>query len=108
MRVIGIVLALISFLLLVLGHEFGHFSVGKLLGFKINEFSVGMGPQLWGKKKGETEYSFRAVPIGGYCAFEGENGDEEDENGVKKQPDPRSFNKQPAWEKNTCACSWIV
>ena len=99
MKIVGIVLALISFLLLVLGHEFGHFSVGKLLGFKINEFSVGMGPQLWGKKKGETEYSFRAVPIGGYCAFEGEDGTEEDENGLKKEPDPRSFNLQPAWKK---------
>ncbi|MBQ9891063.1 MAG: site-2 protease family protein [Firmicutes bacterium] len=99
MRIIGIVLAFISFLLLVLGHEFGHFSVGKLLGFKINEFSVGMGPQLWGKTKGETEYSLRAIPIGGYCAFEGENSDEEDDNGVRKEPDPRSFNLQPAWKK---------
>ena len=85
--------------LLVIGHEFGHFSVGKLLGFKINEFAVGMGPKLWSKKKGETEYSFRAVPIGGFCAFEGEDGEEEDENGKKKEPDPRSFNIQPAWKK---------
>ncbi len=99
MRIIGIVIALISFLLLILGHEFGHFSVGKLLGFKINEFSVGMGPLLWSNKKGETQYSFRAIPLGGYCAFEGEDGDEEDENGVKKEPDPRSFNHQPAWKR---------
>lgn len=99
MRIIGIVIALISFLLLILGHEFGHFSVGKLLGFKINEFSVGMGPLLWSSKKGETQYSFRAVPLGGYCAFEGEDGDEEDENGVKKEPDPRSFSHQPAWKR---------
>jgi len=99
MRIVGIVLALISFLLLVLGHEFGHFSVGKLLGFKINEFSVGMGPRLWGTTKGETDYSFRAIPLGGYCAFEGEDGQDEDEDGVKKAPDPRSFNIQPAWKK---------
>ena len=71
MKVIGIILAIICFALLIIGHEFGHFSVGKLLGFKINEFAVGMGPKLWGKKKGETEYSLRAVPIGGFCAFEG-------------------------------------
>ena len=100
MRIIGIVLALICFCLLVLGHEFGHFSVGKLLGFKINEFSVGMGPRLWGRKKGETEYSFRAIPIGGFCAFEGEDGTEDkDENGKKKVPDPGSFNLQPAWKR---------
>ena len=54
MKVIGIILAIICFALLIIGHEFGHFSVGKLLGFKINEFAVGMGPKLWGKKKGET------------------------------------------------------
>ena len=100
MRIVGIVLALICFCLLVLGHEFGHFSVGKLLGFKINEFSVGMGPRLWGSKKGETEYSFRAIPIGGYCAFEGEDGTEdEDKDGKKKEPDPGSFNLQPAWKR---------
>ena len=90
MKKIGIVLAIICFALLVVGHEFGHFSVGKLLGFKINEFSVGMGPRLWGKKKGETEYSLRAVPIGGYCAFEGEEDGSED---------PRSFNRQKPWKK---------
>ena len=99
MRILGIIIAIVCFGLLVIGHEFGHFSVGKLLGFKINEFAVGMGPRLWSKKKGETEYSFRAVPIGGFCAFEGEDGEEEDENGNKKEPDPRSFNLQPAWKK---------
>ncbi|MBR5731275.1 MAG: site-2 protease family protein, partial [Firmicutes bacterium] len=90
MKVIGIVFTLICFCLLILGHEFGHFSVGKLLGFKINEFAVGMGPKLWSKQKGETVYSLRAVPIGGFCAFEGE------EDG---SVDPRAFNRQKAWKK---------
>ena len=90
MKIAGIILAIICFALLVVGHEFGHFSVGKLLGFKINEFAVGMGPRLWGRKKGETEYSLRAIPIGGFCAFEGEEDGSED---------PRSFNRQKAWKK---------
>ena len=90
MKILGIVFTLICFCLLILGHEFGHFSVGKLLGFKINEFSVGMGPKLWGTKKGETDYSLRAVPIGGYCAFEGEEDGSED---------PRAFNRQKPWKK---------
>ena len=90
MKVVGIVFTLICFCLLILGHEFGHFSVGKLLGFKINEFAVGMGPKLWSKKKGETEYSLRAVPIGGFCAFEGEDDGSED---------PRAFNRQKPWKK---------
>ena len=96
MKIIGIVLALICFMLLVLGHAFGHFSVGRLLGFKINEFSVGMGPLLWSKKKGDLQYSFRAIPLGGYCAFEGESPDEKDEDGNPKTPDPQSFFLQPA------------
>lgn len=59
--------------LLILVHEFGHFIVAKLMGVRVNEFAIGMGPRLlkWGK--GETEYSIRALPVGGFCAMEGED-----------------------------------
>ena len=50
-------------------HEFGHFIVAKLSGIKVNEFSLGMGPRLIGFTKNETEYSLRALPIGGFFAF---------------------------------------
>lgn len=71
-------------------HEFGHFITAKLLGVKVNEFSIGMGPLLLQKKKGETEYSLRLFPIGGFCAMEGED---------KATEDPRSFECQRAWKK---------
>lgn len=74
------------FLLVITLHEFGHFIAAKLSGIKVNEFAVGMGPKLFGKKKGETLYSLRALPIGGFCAMEGESEDSED---------PRSFQKAP-------------
>ncbi len=74
--------ALIVFMLVVLLHELGHFTVAKLVGIKVNEFSIGMGPKLFQKEKGETKYSLRLLPIGGYVAMEGE---EEGSN------DPRSF-----------------
>ena len=90
MKVIGILIAILCFIILIIGHEFGHFSVAKLLGVKVNEFSVGMGPLAYQKQKGETKYSIRYIPIGGYCALEGEDGDSED---------PRSFSHQPAWSK---------
>lgn len=77
-------------MILVASHEFGHFAAGKILNMQINEFSIGMGPKIWSSKKGETQYSFRAIPIGGYCAFEGE--DDASEN-------PRSFSRQPWWAK---------
>lgn len=77
-------------MVLIIGHEFGHFSVAKMLGMRVNEFSLGMGPLLFQKEKGETKYSVRAIPIGGFCALEGEDGDSED---------PRAFSRQPAWAK---------
>ncbi|WP_138159043.1 RIP metalloprotease RseP [Peptoniphilus catoniae] len=70
------------FMLVILLHEFGHYSVAKLVGIKVNEFSVGMGPKLIQKQKGETKYSLRALPIGGYVAMEGEE---------ESSDDPRSF-----------------
>lgn len=75
--------AIVVFMLVVLIHEAGHFTVAKLSGIKVNEFSIGMGPKIYQKQKGETKYSLRAIPMGGYVAMEGE---EENSN------DPRSFN----------------
>ena len=76
--------AIFVFLLVILLHELGHFTVAKLVGIKVNEFSIGMGPKLLQKKSKETKYTLRLLPIGGYVSMEGE-----DEN----SDDPRSFNK---------------
>lgn len=85
-----IILAIIFFGVLIAIHEFGHFSAAKLLGVKVNEFAIGMGPAIVKKQKGETLYSLRCLPIGGYCAMEGEDED---------TGDPRSFTIQPGWKK---------
>ena len=69
--------SIIVFSSVIFVHEFGHFIVAKLSGIRVNEFSLGMGPKLLGFKKGETDYSLRALPIGGFVAMEGE--DEESE-----------------------------
>jgi hypothetical protein len=71
-------------------HEFGHFFTAKLFRVKVNEFAIGMGPTIWKKTKGETQYSLRALPIGGFCAMEGE-----DEN----SDDPRAFTSAKPWKK---------
>ena len=83
-------LAILLFALLIFPHELGHFIVAKAVGIKVNEFSFGMGPALFHKQKGETLYSIRVFPIGGYCAMEGEDGGGEDE---------RSFDNKPIWAK---------
>ena len=85
-----IILAIIFFGILIAIHEFGHFSAAKLLGVKVNEFAIGMGPAIFKKQKGETLYSLRCLPIGGYCAMEGEDED---------TGDPRSFTTQPGWKR---------
>ena len=66
------ILFLIMLLVLVIPHEWGHMTVARWCGVKINEFSVGMGPLIFKKKKGDTQYSLRLLPLGGYCAMEGE------------------------------------
>ena len=64
--VIKILTAIIIFGVLVAIHEFGHFSVAKLCGIKVNEFAIGMGPKIFGFRKGETLYSLRLLPVGGF------------------------------------------
>ena len=90
MKIVYILAAILIFGLLIAVHEFGHFITAKLCGVKVNEFSIGMGPLLLRKEKGETVYSLRLLPIGGYCAMEGEDED---------TGDSRSFVRQPLWKK---------
>lgn len=85
-----ILIAVLLFELIIFSHEFGHFITAKKSGVKVNEFSLGMGPRLFGFKKGETEYSFRLFPIGGYCAMEGED---------EESPEPRAFNNAKIWKR---------
>ena len=72
--------------LVIFIHEFGHFTVAKLSGIKVNEFSLGMGPKVLGFRKGETDYSLRALPIGGFVAMEGEDEESDEDNAFNKAP----------------------
>lgn len=84
-------LALVVLLVMITIHELGHYLVGKMLGFKINEFAVGFGKALFSKKlKSGEVFSIRLIPLGGYCAFAGED---EDDN------DPRAFNNKKPWRR---------
>ena len=85
-----ILFAILLFSILIFVHELGHFAAAKLSGVQVNEFSMFMGPALWKKQIGETLYSIRLIPIGGFCAMEGE--DEDTDN-------PRSFQKAAWWKR---------
>ena len=82
--------AILLFLILIVIHEFGHFIAAKLLGVKVNEFAVGFGPRLFGFKGKETKYSFNLIPLGGYCAMEGED---------ESSDDSRAYCNKPAWRR---------
>lgn len=82
--------AIFIFAVLIFVHEFGHFIVAKLTKVKVNEFALGMGPKLFSKQFGETVYSVRLFPIGGFCAMEGEDGESSSDRAFsKKKPLPR-------------------
>lgn len=77
--------AILIFFITVLVHEFGHFIVAKKSGVLVHEFAIGMGPKIYSKKRKETLYSLRAIPIGGFCMMEGEDSDSESERSLTKQ-----------------------
>lgn len=93
--IMTIILFLLIFGLVVISHEFGHFLLAKKNGIRVVEFSVGMGPTLFHFKKGETVYSLKALPIGGACVFDGEDGMMAKE-GV---PDEGSFLAASVWAR---------
>ncbi len=87
-----ILVAFLFFGLIIFTHELGHFTFAKLFKVKVNEFSIGMGPAIFKKRRGETEYSVRALPVGGYVAMEGEEEDSDDENSFNnKSPFKRAL-----------------
>lgn len=88
--VFAILFAVILFSLLIFVHEFGHFAAAKLSGVQVNEFSMFMGPAIAQWTKGTTKYTIRCIPIGGYCAMEGEEEDTDS---------PRSFQKAAWWKR---------
>lgn len=85
-----IILAILAFGVLIASHELGHFLVAKACGVRVEEFALGMGPQLWKKQGKETLYSLRLLPIGGFCAMAGED---------EVIDDPRAFSSKAPWQR---------
>ena len=104
-KVWTVAVAILFFGVIIIIHECGHFLFAKLFKVKVNEFSIGMGPAVFKRKKGETQYSVRVFPIGGYVSMEGEDQDSDDDG---------AFNKKPVWQKmiivddTTCFTSLMI
>lgn len=95
-NLLSILAAILLLGLLVVVHEFGHFLAARLCGIDVVEFAVGFGPKLlgWKSRKYDTQFSVRLIPMGGFCAFYGE--DDAEGNHVD---DPRAYAKQPVWKR---------
>lgn len=87
--VLSIVITVLIFGVIIFIHEFGHFLAARAVGVTVNEFSIGMGPAIFQKQGKRTKYTLRALPIGGYCAMEGEEEDSEDENSFRNKSVPK-------------------
>lgn len=100
-NVLYILLALVVLLVLITVHELGHFIAGKIFGFKINEFAIGFGPKLYSKvnKKTGEVFSIRLLPLGGFCAFEGED---------EENPSKDAFNNQKPWKRLIVLVSGVL
>ncbi len=86
---LSILIAAVFFCLIIIIHELGHFTVAKLCGIRVDEFAVGMGPVIFKKQKGDTLYTIRLLPIGGFCAM----GEDEE------RCTPDSFRQKPVWAR---------
>ena len=91
--------------MLVVSHEFGHFIVAKKLGMRVDEFSFGFPPKLFGYKKGETQYNINLLPLGGYVKIYGENSAEDDSDDKDSK---RSFKNKPLWARSLVLCAGVV
>jgi membrane-associated protease RseP (regulator of RpoE activity) len=102
MDLIGWVIFLVALLFSVMLHETGHFVMAKKFGMKVTRYFVGFGPTLWSTRRGETEYGIKALPFGGFVKIIGMHSlDDVDD----PADEPRSFRRQPAWQRIVVLCA---
>ncbi len=111
-----ILVALLLLSVLVMIHELGHFIAARLMGVRVNEFAIGMGPRIFKLRKGETLYTIRAFPLGGFCAMEGEDEDAPTpaaiggnaDRAVDEVDETRSFANKKVWQRITIVIAGAV
>lgn len=95
----SILAAVVLFGIMIFVHELGHFLAAKACGVRVNEFAIGMGPKLLSFGKKETKYSLRLLPLGGFCAMEGED---------EASDDPKAFGNKKVWQRIVIVVSGVV
>ncbi len=89
-------------------HEFGHLLAAKIFGMRVEKYSIGFPPKIWGFKYGETEYSLGAVPLGGFVKISGMIDESLDSKSLNNEPQPYEFRAKPAWQRLIVMMGGIV
>src|SRR5438128_11335867 len=92
----AILVAVVGLGLLIAAHEAGHLALARMMGMRVETFSLGFGPRIWGFRRGETDYRLSALPLGGYCKIAGFTPDDP---AAQDPSDPGSYMNKPAWRR---------
>lgn len=106
LKTIGIFIGAIMILVFV--HELGHFLAAKLFGMRVERFSIGFPPRIWGFKKGDTDYSIGATPLGGYVKISGMVDESLDTEFLNKDPEPWEYRSKPVWQRMVVITAGVI
>ncbi len=106
LRTIGIFMG--ALMILVFIHELGHFLAAKLFGMRVERFSVGFPPRVWGFKKGDTDYCIGATPLGGYVKISGMVDESMDTDFIDKEPEPWEYRSKPVWQRMIVITAGVI
>lgn len=97
-----------ALLILVFFHELGHFLAAKLFGMRVERFSLGFPPRIFGIKKGETDYCISATPLGGYVKISGMIDESMDTDHLDEEPKPWEFRSKPVWQRIVVITAGVI
>jgi regulator of sigma E protease len=97
-----------ALMILVFIHELGHFLAAKLFGMRVERFSVGFPPRVWGFKKGDTDYCIGATPLGGYVKISGMVDESMDNEFLEQEPQPWEYRSKPVWQRMVVITAGVI
>ncbi|MDZ7773340.1 MAG: RIP metalloprotease RseP [Balneolaceae bacterium] len=97
-----------ALLILVFFHELGHFLAAKFFGMRVERFSLGFPPRIWGFKKGDTDYCVGATPLGGYVKISGMIDESMDTDHLEEEPQPWEFRSKPVWQRIVVITAGVI
>lgn len=98
----------LALLILVFFHELGHFLAAKLFGMRVERFSIGFPPRIWGFQKGETDYCIGATPLGGYVKISGMIDESMDTEHLEEEPQPWEYRSKPVWQRIVVITAGVI